>query len=404
MTVNTSFTVTPAARVKGTNTSPAAAWPAGNARGAAFTAPVTNTGTVGMTAHLDLTGLPAGLARRTPVPDAHVTVQDNREANVVASWSPAVTFNDGSRQTPFAPGARALPRRHADVLHRGGAARWTDESRPDPIRQDLYQRAGVVIVPPPPIAQFPIDQARIPEFDLQVSAPAVVPLAGDPLSVEVELLAVDRTTVLSSKSVAIPVLPEATYTRVAAQVAAMADHVHFHDNSPTGLLGKMTARGGIAANAAAAINSGKLTLRPLTVRHDSAAYVAAMTGAPNPAKVGYFEGLVYLPPAFGDPNSFAGVAGAGGFTLGGAGSGNIVMNRTTDVSTNAKRSDDEIIMLTIHEGVHALDMPRLRERRSSSTAPSSAPTGWTGGTALRTAPCARPRTDPIARTPPTTPR
>ena len=218
-------------------------------------------------------------------------------------------------------------------------------------------RAGVVIVPPPPITQFPVDQARIPEFDLQVAAPAVVPVAGDPLSIEVELLAADRTTMLSSKSVAIPVLPEATYTRAAAQAAATADHVHFHDNSPTGLLGKMTARGGIAANAAAAINSGQLRLRPLTVRHDSAAYVAAMTGAPDPAKVGYFYGVIYLPPGLPDPNSFANVAGAAGFTLG-AGSGDIVMNRTTDVSTNAKRPDDDLITLIIHEAVHAMDVPR----------------------------------------------
>ena len=63
----TSFTVTPAARIRGTNTSPATAWPAGNASGTAFTAPVTNTGAVAMTAHLDVAGLPAGLARRTPV-------------------------------------------------------------------------------------------------------------------------------------------------------------------------------------------------------------------------------------------------------------------------------------------------------------------------------------------------
>lgn len=355
---NTSFTVTPAARVRGTNTSPATAWPAGNAVGAAFTAPVTNTGTVGMTAHLDVTGLPAGLARRTPVPDAHVVVQDNRQPNFVASWSRAVSFNDGSRQALFAPGV--------PVRYRGGTQTFSvgavlpgGQTNPGLTLfvKTWITRAGVVIVPPPPITQFPIDQARIPQFDLQVAAPAVVPVAGDPLTVEVQLLAADRSTVLSSKNAAIPVLPEATYTQAAAQAAAMADDVHFHDNSAAGLLGKMTALGGIAANAAAAINSGQLKLRPLTVRHDSAAFVAAKTGAPNPAMVGYFGGTWYLPAALNDANSFAAVAGAGAFTRGGAGSGNLVTNRTTDVSTNAKRSDDEIIMLTIHEAVHAMDVP-----------------------------------------------
>ncbi len=357
VTADTSFTVTPAARVRGTNTSPAAAWPAGSQTGTAFTAPVTNTATVAMTAHLDVTGLPAGLARRAPVPDAHIVVQDNRQPNFVASWSPAVSFNDGARKAPFFPGS--------PVRYRGGSQTFSvgavlpgGQTNPGltVFVKTWITRGGVAIVPPPPIVQFPVDQARIPQFDLQVSAPAVVPVAGDPLSVEVQLLAADRSTVLNTHSVAIPVLPEATYTQAAAMTAAMADHIHLHDNSPAGLLGQMTARGGTAANAAAAINSGQLTLRPLTVRHDSAAYVAATTGAPNPALVGYFYGTFYLPPGMSDPNSSANVAGAAGFTLG-AGSGQIVMNRTTDVSTNAKRSDNELITLIVHEGVHAMDLP-----------------------------------------------
>ena len=356
VTADTSFTVTPAARVKGTNTSPAAPWVAGDLTGAAFTPSVTNAGTVAMTAHLDVTGLPAGLARRTPVPDANVVVQDNRQANVVATWAPAVSFNDGARQMPFAPGA--------SVRYRGGTqmfsigAELPGQSNPGLTLfvKTWINRSGAVIVPAPPITQFPIDQERIPEFDLQVAAPAVVPPGGDPLSVEIELLAADRTTVLSAKSVAIPVLPEATYTHGQAVAEAIADHHHLHDNSASGLLGKMTAQGGVAANAARAINAGQLRIRPLTVRHDSAAYVAAKTGAPNPALVGYFNGVWYLPAALNDPNSWAGVAGAGAFTLG-TGSGEIVMNRTTDVSTKAKRTDDELITLTIHEGVHAMDIP-----------------------------------------------
>src|SRR5207249_1973109 len=150
-----------------------------------------------------------------------------------------------------------------------------------------------------------------------------------------------------TKNVNINVLPEAMYPKAAAEAAALADNNHFHDNSATGLLGKMTARGGVATNVAAAVNAGRLQLRPLTVRHDSAAYVTARTGAPDPSQVGYFVGATYtLPPA--DPNSFAGVAGAAAFSLGGA-AGNIVINRTTDVASGARRSDDEIIMLAVHE-------------------------------------------------------
>ena len=128
VTATTSFTVTPAARVRGTNTHRQPLGPPGTPR-YAFTAPVTNTGTVAMTAHLDVTGLPAGLARRTPVPDAHFVVNDNRQPNFIASWSPAVLLNAGAGQAHFVPGA--------SVRYRGGAqtfssARCYPAARPTP--------------------------------------------------------------------------------------------------------------------------------------------------------------------------------------------------------------------------------------------------------------------------------
>jgi len=112
------------------------------------------------------------------------------------------------------------------------------------------------------------------------------------------------------------------------------------------LLGKMMARGGTAANVAAAIIANRLQLRPLTMRHDSATYVTNSTGAANPSQTGYFVGSTYA-------TSLVQVAGAAGFSMGTSGS--IVVNRTTDVVAGLKRGDDEIIDLTIHEAVHAMD-------------------------------------------------
>lgn len=355
VSVDTRFTVTPAARLRGANTSPTTPWPAGAPSGVSFSPVITNTGTVTMNAHLDLLNLTSGVARTTPLSDLTFTVQDNRQANFIASWFAAVSFNNGSGQDWFSPGKT--------VRYRGGTQNFAvgaflpaGSTNPG---LNLFVRARIkrgatVVFPAPPLAQFPPDQARIPTFSMPLTAPAVIPAGGDPLAFEVELLGADRSTVLSTKTVAITVLPEATYTQSAAHTAAAADNAHFHDTSATGLLGIMTARGSVAANVAAAITAGRITLRPLTVRHDSAAYVTAKTGAPNPAMVGYFIGTNYTLPA-SDPNSFAGVAGAAAFSIGGA-SGNIVINRTTDVVASTRRPNDEIIMLAVHEAVHALDI------------------------------------------------
>jgi hypothetical protein len=108
----------------------------------------------------------------------------------------------------------------------------------------------------------------------------------------------------------------------------------------------MTGLGGTAANVAAAIISGKITLHALTIRHDSAAFVAA-AGAPDPKLEGYFVG-----PTYG-ANSFTDVVGADGMSLN---SGEIVVNRTADVPTSLTRSDDHIITVIVHEALHHMDI------------------------------------------------
>jgi hypothetical protein len=187
-----------------------------------------------------------------------------------------------------------------------------------------------------------------------VPAPGVVPAAGDAFDVELDL--VDTAgTVLSTKTISFNVLPEIVYTEADAIRSATEDNAHFHDNSATGLLGLMTAKGGLAARVATAVNTpnadGGITLLPLTARHDSAAYVASQPGGANPSRIGYFVGMSYA-------TSFVDVVGAGGFhTVNFPALGNkvIVLNRTHDVAANAKRADDELIMLLTHEAVHAMD-------------------------------------------------
>jgi len=360
VTIDTRFTVTPADRVRGSNVSSVSPWPNAADTGVPFEPQIINTSTIAMNGHLDLLNGPAGLAPSAPIPDLPFTVVDNRQANFIAHWSAAVNFNTGAFQQWFTIGDT--------VQYRGGTQNFevgaflpAGQNNPGLtifVRAQIL-RGAAVIFPPPALTPFPPDQSQIPTFAMPISAPAVVPVGGDTLTFRVELLAADQTTVLDTKDITITVMPEVTYTEAAAETAALADDTFFHDNTPTGLLGIMTTLGGVPANVAAAINAGRITLRPLTVRHDSAAYVATQHGGtPVPSLVGYFVGTSYIPvpappaPPL-DPNSFDGVAGAAAFSLG---PGDIVVNRTTDVAAGTHRSVDSIIMLTVHEAVHAMDI------------------------------------------------
>lgn len=196
---------------------------------------------------------------------------------------------------------------------------------------------------------------------LSVEAPAVMPPAGDALTVRIEILDATQAAVLDTKDTAVTAQGDQPYTQQEAEAAAAADAQHLNDAGSSGLLGKMTAMGGNAKNVAEAIAAGVIRLRPLTTRHDSAAFVAAAENRADPSQHGYFMGAAYGAPA----NSF--VAGA---TLGGANIafGEIIVNRTMDVGTGEQRPDEGkngIIEIVLHEGVHALDEPAHRPDRSA---------------------------------------
>ncbi len=360
--IDSRFTVTPAARVQGNNVSLASAWPNGATAGTPFEPEIINTSTIGMTAHLDMVNGPAGLAPSPPIPDLSFTVQDNRQTDFIANWFAAVSFNNGARQERFVPAS--TPR------YRGGTQNFrVGGSLPDPrtnpgltlFVRTRIKRGAAIIFPSSPLTPFPPDASSITPIAINIPAPAVVPVTGDPLDFEVELIGADRVTVLDTKIISMRIFPEATYTRAQAIAAAVADDTHFHDNTPAGLLGQMTALGGIPAAVAAAINAPlpapRLTLRPLTVRHDSTAYVSAVTGGPNPSQVGYFVGTTYNNAPPDAAHSFADVAGAAAFFIpSGFGPRFVVANRTTDVAAGTRRPDPNLIRLIVHEAVHAMDV------------------------------------------------
>jgi hypothetical protein len=116
-------------------------------------------------------------------------------------------------------------------------------------------------------------------------------------------------------------------------------------------LGQLTARGGVHANFAESVTRGSIRLLPFLLRHDSAAYVtAANSGTPNPRRAAYFAAATY--GAHPDQNTF--VADVGGAAY--AGPNIVVVGRTTRLTPLQQRSDDEMQLLAVHEGVHALDI------------------------------------------------
>lgn len=365
--IQSRLTVTPANRVQGTNVSPVSAWPNAATAGVPFQPDIINTSTVNMTAHLDLVNGPTGLVASPPIPDLTFQVQDNRQANFLATWFAGVNFNNGSSQEWFT-GSNV-------VRYRGGTQNFnvvgvlpsgqTNPGLPLSVRASLKRGTSLIAGGPSTLTPFPPDQRQTGRIAMNIAAPATIPTAGDLLTFEVELTDASGAAVLGTKTVSMTVLPEQTYTRAQAIAAATADEAHLHDTSSTGLLGQMIALGGQPARVAAAINplppaapppGPRITLRALTVRHDSAAFVSQVLGAPNPSKVGYFVGNTYQPLP-NTANSFADVAGAAAFQIpSGFGPRFIVANRTTDVFSGAQRSDSSLITLIVHEAVHAMDI------------------------------------------------
>jgi hypothetical protein len=347
--VDTRFTVTPAARVVPPNVSPASPFPAGAAAGTPFGAEVRNTGNIVMQAELELINNPAGLVPAGPI-KKNFAVNDDRRASFIANWSTGLNFTKQGNFVFFNP---AMP---PVVNYIGGSQEfimWT-ELKGGATNPGLsffskvgVHRGGAKLAES--IDAFPQDQGQSPEFRPVVAAPVPAPIGADPLEVKYDLLDTDRATVLKNKVVPVPVMPEAVYAQAAAEAAATADDAWMHDPSPAGLLGQLTAKGGPSAKLAAAIAPPNpiVELKPITIRHDSAAYVTAAMGMAGNAA--WFEGTMY--GAFPDPNTRLDSPARPAYAL----KNRLFLNRTTDVATGAKRPDAEIVIDAIHEGTHAVD-------------------------------------------------
>ncbi len=372
LSFNTQFTVTPSSRVSGNNISPESSWPLSSDTGVSFGPDISNTGTVTMNAHLDLKNLPSGVAPTTPVSDFTFTLNDNRQANFLATWTAEFTYNTGSNDDWYNSGDTV---RYQHGTQNFEASAWLPSSSVNPgltlSVNARVKRGSAVLASNPTPQSFPSAVRSSPPIALNIAAPGSIPAGGDPLTMEIDILDAGGA-VIGTKTVGFNVLPENVYTRAQAMTAAKEDDKYIHDNSSSGLLGKMSARGGVAAKVADAVNApeseGGITLLPMTIRHDSQDYLNKVEGAPNPARVGYFVSTSYKPVRFfrsSYPNSMASVAGAAAFHTGNFphfGNRVVILNRTTDVPANSKRSDDSLITLLIHEATHSMD-----ERPDSGT-------------------------------------
>jgi len=368
--IDTKFTVTPSDRVREKNVSAPARWPDAAENGVPFKPKIINTSTVKMNAHLELVNGVGAPSPATPVQDVQFEVQDNRLANVLATWSMGFSFNSGGGSQWWNPKSAVQYRGGAQLFNAfallPGAA--TNPGLTLFVKATVLRGGALVtITPPPAVVPFPPDQNHSPQIAMPISAPAdptKVPVTGDPLTVQVELIGDDGKTVIATKTETFNVLDEVPFTQAEAEAQAVDDEAFYRSDDPKkGLRGIMTNPAElkkvspnipevVARNAVEALRSGKVKMAALTERHDSAAYVTAKnSGKPDPSKVGYFAGTHYA--LRDDKNSFVNNAGAAGFSRS---PGDVLVNRTTDVKTMQKRRDADIIMFTVHEAVHALDI------------------------------------------------
>lgn len=203
---------------------------------------------------------------------------------------------------------------------------------------------------------FPPRGEALRTSPLFIAEPAAVPAAGEPLTIRLELLEADQTTVIATKTLSVTATAGSTFTKAQAISAATQDQTFFRDNSPNGLLGKLTAAGGHGARVAEAVRAGSITIEPLTPRHDSEAYVAAH-GGPDPSQIGLFHGVTY-----GDLSDTVTSMTRSPSVLGTTPAHGVVwVKRTFDVASNGKFDDAKVIDTVIHEAVHALDAPVHRQ-------------------------------------------
>jgi hypothetical protein len=354
--LDTRIRLLPVAGVSGPAVSPQTRWAVGSVTGAPFTANIRSEA-VAVDATLDLLNTP--VVRATPAPVRRIAITDNRRANFIANWRASIVFDDSGNPTFFVPGA-VVRYQHGTHIFRVGAVLTAPLTNPG---LDLFVSTrvlrGALAIFASPAAPFPADQDHTAPVAPALVEPVGLAAVGDPLDFELKLLASDRTTVLSTKIVHIAVLPSAVYGKAAAEASAHADRLWLNNPAPGGFLNIMTAAGGTPARLAAAVTAGTIILQPLTIRHDSDAAVVAVRGGPDPNFTGYFAGDTYAPA----PNTGAFVAAAGaaawsrlGGVLATATPHMVAVNRTKDVSILSRRLDPELIMLTVHESTHALDL------------------------------------------------
>ena len=242
--------------------------------------------------------------------------QEQKVRRFFDRWQAILLFKRGLTEPFFSTGAdvRYEDRRQLFRVH-------SSSSIANP-GQVLFVRVrvsrGATVIASPDPAAFPAGQKRMPPIVVPIEAPATIPAEGDPLVFDVELLEGDLTTVRGvPRRFEMKVKEQTALTRAAAEAIAGEDDRYLNDPTPpgliervrdrggifgkaaealggvvherpSGLLGKMSARGGIPANVSEAIRGGRLTLRALTERHDSGAFVEAKLHRPDPSKVGYF--------------------------------------------------------------------------------------------------------------------
>jgi hypothetical protein len=273
-------------------------------------------------------------------------------AEFLAGWDPTVTVATGGDIVTVTAGDTVKYVQGALVV-RGGAELTGGKPNSG---LALFVQARVIrggaAVDGPKSLLFPPRGTDV-SVQLDVRQPAAVPAGGDPLTVRVEILDIDKTTVLSTKDVAFTATVDVPYTKADAIAAATADRAHFLDPSPAGIVGQLNAIGGQHARFAEAMTKGLLKVEPMTIRHDSAAFVAAAGGA-GASSVAYFRGLTYNAAPPDQANTIIDEPTTQGmnddFLV-------VLVKRTFDVAAGAagKTPDAEIIEFLVHEGVHAFD-------------------------------------------------
>jgi hypothetical protein len=269
-------------------------------------------------------------------------------AELIANWDPMATVATGGDVVFVAEGDK-VKYVAGGLLLRAGAQLTGGKPNSGLV---VFVRAsvlrGAVVAAPAKTDLLPARGTDI-TMELSVLAPAGLPAGGEVLTIRAELLGPDKTTLLApAKEIHITAEAEVPFTQAQAEAAAAADKAHLLDDSPAGIVGQLNALGGQHARLAEAMQKGVLDVEPMTLRHDSAAFVAAQGGTPSPSAVGYFVG-----PTYG-PDSLVNEPNVNGLTIDFL---KVLVKRTVNVPANTKAKDEDIIKFLIHEAVHAFDDP-----------------------------------------------